>query len=154
MRRNIKLFGKFQCYDMMMRGIDKLFWPYVSLALYNELGKLCLGCEGIVCGETLEMYVAVANFVHDNCPKLPKEDVLIVAADKFLTTVNVQKDMGFSNAMRLIDRYHLTDSIILPNMFGEKYNVLQGHLIIRWSRPRLCPNLKRLWYWREPNSMP
>ena len=90
MRRNLELFGSFLCFDMMMRGINTLFWPYVGIALMDEFGKLCLGCEGIVFEETSEMYQFVVSFIMKHCPGLLMDDVRFVAADRFLN----QKRLG------------------------------------------------------------
>ena len=75
MRRNLELFRQYICLDMMMRGINTLLWPYVAIALMDEFGELCIGCEGIVCGEILDMYRFVVEFVRKNCPKLIFEDI-------------------------------------------------------------------------------
>ena len=105
-RCNLELFGSFLCFDMMMRGINTLFWPYVGIALMDEFGELCLGCEGIVFGETSEMYQFVVSFIMKHCPVLLMDDVRFVAADQFLNQAEVRK-LGFKNSMFIIDHYHL-----------------------------------------------
>ncbi|KAL7533759.1 hypothetical protein ACHAXR_009974 [Thalassiosira sp. AJA248-18] len=54
MWRNLELYGWYLCFDMMKRGINTLLWPYVAVTMTDDLNELCLGCEGIVCGERLE----------------------------------------------------------------------------------------------------
>ena len=90
---------------MMMRGIITLLWPYVTVALMYELGKMCLGCEGIVCGETKEMYRFVVNFIRKKCPALNLKDVKIVSANNLLDQEDFVK-FGFTNAVYVIDRWH------------------------------------------------
>ena len=41
---------------MMKRGINTILWPHVAVSMYNELRKICVGCEGIVSGEKKETY--------------------------------------------------------------------------------------------------
>ncbi len=72
---------------MMMHGINSLLWPYFGITLMDEFGKLCLGCEKIVCGETNKMYQFVVNFMKKNCPGLSFDDVKLVAANKCIDRV-------------------------------------------------------------------
>ena len=37
--------------DTMMRGINKWLWPYMAIAMYNELNKVCIACEAIMLAE-------------------------------------------------------------------------------------------------------
>ncbi len=71
---NLELFGSYICLYIMMKGLHKLLWLYVAVALIDEFNKLCIGAEGIRCGETVEMYC----FVVENCPNLSFEDVSVV----------------------------------------------------------------------------
>ena len=85
MRRNLELFGSYMCFDMMMRGINTLLFPYAAITLMDEFGELCLGCEGMVCGETYEMYSFIVQFVARECPGMPLSKVKIVSADGFFS---------------------------------------------------------------------
>ena len=128
MRRNIELFGSYMSFDMMMRGINTLLWPYVALSLMDEFGELCIGCEGIVCGEHEEMYSFMIQFIAKSCPGRSLAEVQIVSADRFFTPKFV-RDLGFINAVYIIDRWHLTSSG-LDDIFGKQgADYLRGHLI-------------------------
>jgi hypothetical protein len=83
MRRNFELFGDFVGLDMMKRGINTLLWPYFSLAMYDEMKKVCIGCEGILCGEREDMYQFACNFMKAHSPGRSLSDVRAVAADGF-----------------------------------------------------------------------
>ncbi len=48
MRRNFELFGLYISLDFMKRALNSLLWPYVSVAMYNELRQICVGFEGIL----------------------------------------------------------------------------------------------------------
>ena len=48
MRKNFELYGDYIAFDMMKRGINTLLWPYVAVTMYNEMKKLCIGCEGML----------------------------------------------------------------------------------------------------------
>ena len=43
MRYNFELFGDFVCLDMIKCGINTLLWPYLALALIDELNHMCIG---------------------------------------------------------------------------------------------------------------
>ena len=128
MRRDFELFGDFISLDMMKRGINKLLWPYVGVAMYDEMRKLCVACEGVVCGERSDMYRFVAEFLAESSPLRKLEDVKIVAGDAFFSQELVTS-LGFLNAILVLDRWHLLDSG-LEKMFGKTgYEMLKGHVV-------------------------
>ncbi len=128
MRRNFELFGDFVGLDMMKRGINTLLWPYFSLAMYDEMKKVCIGCEGILCGEREDMYQFACNFMKSHCPGRSLSDVGAVAADGFFDQDLVQK-LGFVNAHFILDQWHLLDSGLVK-IFGKSgYELLQGYLV-------------------------
>ncbi len=49
MWRKFKLFGSYISLDVMKRALNSLQWPYIPVAMYNELRQICDGCEGILC---------------------------------------------------------------------------------------------------------
>jgi len=84
MRRNFELFGDFIGMDMMKRGINTLLWPYFLVTMYNEMSKICIACEGILCGEREDMYQFACDFLGAASPKRPLSEVKVVAGDGFL----------------------------------------------------------------------
>ena len=48
MRWTHELFDEYMCPDMMARVINKLAWPYTGIALYDEMGHVCVCLEGFV----------------------------------------------------------------------------------------------------------
>ena len=71
MRHNFELFQDFIGLDMMKRGINTLLWPYFLMAMYDEMKKVCIRCEGILCGEQEDMYQFACNFMAENAPGRP-----------------------------------------------------------------------------------
>ena len=63
MRDNFERFGAYISLDMMKRAIDKWLWTYMPVAMYNELKKMCIGCEGILCGERADAYEFMCTFL-------------------------------------------------------------------------------------------
>ena len=128
MRRNFELFGGYICLDMMMRGINTLSWPYVAAAMYDDDDKLVIGCEGILCGETVDMYRCLSTFLSDFSPRRSLADVEVVSGDGFFDQKMVC-DLGFTNAKFIMDQYHLIDSG-LSRKFGKSgSDLLKGHLL-------------------------
>jgi len=84
MRDNFERFGGFLSMDVMLRPINEMEWPYMSISMYNELNSVCVACEGIVCGERVEAYKAMVDFVLDNNKKRTRNDINVVAADGVL----------------------------------------------------------------------
>eukprot|EP00956_Cyclotella_meneghiniana_P039965 scaffold183952_cov43-Cyclotella_meneghiniana.AAC.1 len=83
MRDNFERFGRYSALDMMKRGINTILWPYVAVSMYNELRKICMGCEGIVSGEKKQTYKFVSVFLGKYTPGRPLSEVSIVAGDEF-----------------------------------------------------------------------
>ncbi len=84
MRQNFELFGSYICLDFMKRALNSLLWPYVSVTMYNELRKICVGCEGILLGEKLPMYKFLCRFLQQSTPGQPFDSVNVVSGDGFL----------------------------------------------------------------------
>ena len=66
MRGNFERFEGYISMNAMMRPINDIKWPYISISMFNELNSACVACEGIVCGERVEAYNAMLQFVLDN----------------------------------------------------------------------------------------
>ena len=58
MRNNFELFGSYISVDAMKRDINILLWPYMAVTMLNEMGNVCVGCEGIMLSEREEAYKA------------------------------------------------------------------------------------------------
>ena len=112
MRDNFERFGGYISMDAMMRPINDMKWPYVSISMFNELNSVCVACEGIVCGERVEAYNAMLQFVLDNTNKRSRHDIHVVAADGILNQEKVTNTLGLPNAVYLADVYHLLDSVL------------------------------------------
>jgi len=127
MRDNFERFGGFICLDVMKRGINKLLWPYLAVAMYNDLEQVCVGCEAIVCAERKEAYDFVVKFMCRNSPGRPTEDVYVVAGDGFFNQKMIES-FGLPNAHFVADYYHLFDTV-LPDRFGQTiYDKLEPFL--------------------------
>ena len=55
--------------DAMTRPINDMKWPYVSISMFNELNSVCVACEGIVCGERVQVYNEMLTIVLENTNK-------------------------------------------------------------------------------------
>ena len=129
MRDNMERFGSFLGIDAMKRGINSLLWPYVLIALYNELEQVCLGAEGIVVTEREEAYQAIICFALKNAPKLTPDKVYVVTADGFCDQKMVTEVFCLPNACYMADRWHLKNSI-LPKIFRvNTYDAISGYLL-------------------------
>ena len=117
MRDNFEQFGGFISMDAMKRNLTNLDWPYMSISMYNELSSVCLACEGIVCGERVDAYSAMVQFVIQNNNKRKKEDINVVATDGILDQDKVTHMLRLPNAIYMADVFHLLDSI-LPKKLG------------------------------------
>ena len=91
MRRTFELFGDFIGLDRMKRGINTLLWPYFSVTMYDKMSKICIACEGILCGEQEDMYQFACDFLGAASPKRPLYEVKVVAGDGFFDQDLVRK---------------------------------------------------------------
>ena len=85
--------------NTMKRHLTSLDWPCMSIFMYNELNSACLACEGIVCGEGVEAYNAIVQFVLEHNKKRTNLDIDVVAADKILNQEKVTNRLGLPNAI-------------------------------------------------------
>lgn len=127
MRRNFELFGGYISLDMMKRGLNTLLWPYCAVVMYDEHMKICVGCEGILCGEREDMYKFIAQFLSQFAPGRPLSDVNIVAGDGFFDQEMIF-EMGFVNAQFITDQWHFLESGLCKKFGKRAYELLQQHL--------------------------
>ena len=111
MRDNFERFGAFICLDMMKRGINKLLWPYVSVAMYNDLEEICIGCKGIMTAERIDRYLFALNFMYKQTTAQQKEDVKVVAGDSIFDK-SITETFGLPNAKFMIDNWHYFTKIL------------------------------------------
>ena len=97
MRRNFELFEDFIGVDIMKRGINTLFWPYCSVAMYDKMKKVCIECEGTLCDEREVMYQFACHFMAENAPSKPLSEVIAAVIDSFFDQELVKK-LGFVDA--------------------------------------------------------
>ena len=128
MRKNFELFGGYICLDMMKRGINKLLWPYTAVAMYDEERRVCLACEGFLCGERFDMYQFACQFLSDNSPNRTLSQVHLVAGDGFFDQNMIVK-FGFVNAKYVSDRWHLLESGLLKKFGKSCHDLLRSHLM-------------------------
>ena len=127
MRRNYELYGDYLCFDMMMRVITTLAWPYTSVALHDEHHKICLALEGFACGEKLDLYAAKIKFLERHAPRRSLDSISIVSADGIMDQSSMET-IGLPNAHFIADRWHLVDSG-LEKLFGKMtHNLIKEHL--------------------------
>ena len=113
MRENFKRFGPFISLDAMKRAINKLLWPYFAVAMINNLNKICIGCEALLCAERDEAYEFLVRSLITMSNGWTKQEVYAVAGDGFITPALLKK-WDFPNAQYISDYWHLFNHI-LPN---------------------------------------
>ena len=134
MRRNFELFGDYISLDMMKRALNILLWPYTAVCMYDDARKLCLGCEGVLCGERMDMYEFMCQFLGKSSPGRPLSEVKIVSGDGFFDTETIRR-LGFTNANFILDQWHFINSG-LEKMFGPKgYELLKPYLLAMIHAP-------------------
>ena len=117
MRANFEIFGSFISLGTTKRAINKWIWLYMSARLYSEHRKMCLACEGIVCGERHDVYKFLCQFLINNSPGQLPTEVILVAGGGFFNQEMV-KCFGFFIAKYLMDWFHLFNTG-LTDTFGE-----------------------------------
>ena len=120
MRDNFERFGSMISIDATKREINTFNWPYISICMYNEMEKLCIGCEGIVCSERVEAYKALIKFCTNNSPKISRDQIYALCSDGFVTQEIVRNVFDLPNAHFILDQWHLYDSI-LKKRFTQLY---------------------------------
>ena len=109
MRKNFELYGGFFSVDTMNRDINILLWPYMATTMHNDMGQVCVGCEGIIISEREEAYEAMLNFQAENSRR-KKTDVYGISADGFLSQ-DIIRRFGFTSATFVMDYWHLFNKV-------------------------------------------
>ncbi len=97
LRSNFERYGGYISLNTMKRDINKWLWPYMSIVMHNEHKIMCVGCEGIMCGERVDGYKFMCNFLIKNTPGRHPEEVHVFWGDGFFDQGMVN-DLGFQNA--------------------------------------------------------
>ena len=66
MRDNFEQFGGNINMGIILRPIDEMRWPYISISMSNEPNSVYVVCEGINCEEKVGTYNAMLQFMRDN----------------------------------------------------------------------------------------
>ena len=103
--------------DTMMRGIIVWLWPYMVIAMYNELNKVCIACEAIMLAERTLADTCLVNFLFKQAPGRSPDQVLVVSGDGFFSQAML-RDLGFPNERYLRGWYHLFNTG-LHDMIGK-----------------------------------
>lgn len=104
-----------------------LFWPYSSVCMYNEMNKVCVGCESIILGETKDSYKFMIDFMCESAPGRKRDEIDVVAGDGFFNQGMITDYFQLPNDQFLADHYHL-HKYVLKERFGDKYNLLKDDL--------------------------
>ena len=110
-------------------GLIDISWPYMSISMYNELNSVCLACEGIVCGERVDAYNAMLQFVLHHSNKWKREDIDVVVADGILDQENVTSNLGLPNANYMSDVCSIYWTQYYPQKIGiDCYKLIGDHI--------------------------
>ena len=74
--------------DTMKRGLNKWLWSYMAIVMYNNMDKVCIACESSMLVERNRAYEFLVNFLLQNAPGRPAEEVLVVSGDGYFTQKN------------------------------------------------------------------
>ena len=69
--------------DTVMREINTWLWPYIAIAMYNELNKVCIACEAIMLSERTLAYTFLVNFLFKQTPRRTPDQVSVVIGEGF-----------------------------------------------------------------------
>ena len=117
MRHNFELFGSYISVDAMKRDINYLLWPYMAVTMLNEMGNVCVGCEGIMLSEREEAYEAMLNFQINNTRRT-KDEVHGLSADGILNQEVIER-FGFSKTKYVSDYWHLFHAVSVTLFHGS-----------------------------------
>ena len=62
----------------MNRDTNVIEWPYISVTIYNELEKDCLGCKAIITTERREAYSIIIDFLENFTLRKRNDDYVVV----------------------------------------------------------------------------
>ena len=120
MINNLIRYGDIMHLDAQMRAFNKMCWPYIGIVLINNLKMICLCCEAIVIGETLDMYVWLIQTMATVVKQWNASKLRIIYGDGFVTK-SILHQLNITNTCILHgDSWHLIHKILpRPENFGS-----------------------------------
>ena len=109
MRSNLERYSSSICLDAMKRKTNVHLWPYMAIALVDELGRVCVGCEALCIQERHEAYQFVISSAFQMAPNVSPQSIKSVFSDEFIT-LKLLDTVGLGHAKLFFDHYHLKDN--------------------------------------------
>jgi hypothetical protein len=110
MRANAELFGSSISFDMCLREINEVNWPYSAITARNEFNGVSVLLESIVVEESEEAYSWISNTLFDMCPQRSPSNYFCVSGDGFFSLEMIRR-MGFTHASFIMDSWHLRQAV-------------------------------------------
>ncbi len=80
--------------------------------MYNELERVCIGCEAILTSERSELHKAIINFTLDYSPLRTRDQIYVVVADGATNQLTLVDTLYLPNIKYMADQWHLFDNIL------------------------------------------
>ena len=108
MRRDFELFGDVLFVDCLGRHLNNKGWPVNTLAMLDGEKRVCLPCEGLTIGESVEGYAWLIKSTVDMAPKRQLSDIKVIYADGILAGETILRQLGIEDTCHLVlDHHHL-----------------------------------------------
>jgi hypothetical protein len=121
MRRDFELFGDILFVDCLGRNLNTKGWPINTVAMLDGERKVCIPCEAITIGESVDAYAWIIKSAVEMTPKRKLSDIKIIFGDGILARETLLTDLGIANSCKLLlDHHHLISDEIgaWPKEFG------------------------------------
>ena len=135
MKWNLLRYGDILFIDAQMRAFNKIGWPYSGLALRNSENKVCLGCEGILSGETTAFYTWMIETLAILEKRWSVTNIRMIFADGTITNTLLVNLKIQDTCVLHGDFFHLYKEVWpkKENFGSTVYSLIKGYLKIMLS---------------------
>jgi hypothetical protein len=121
MRRDFELFGDVLFVDCLGRSINEKGWPINTIAMLDGDKKVCLPCEGLTIGESVDSYAWLIKSAVSMAPGRRLEDIRVIYSDGINGGETLLDKLGIRDSCKIVlDHHHLLSEKLgaWPKEFG------------------------------------
>ena len=102
MRRDFELFGDLLFVDRLGRPLNDKGWPSITIAMLDDLKKLCIAAEGFTIREQVEAYAWFLRMIVEMAPKRTLADIKRIFADGILAGETLLGMLGIVDSCNIV----------------------------------------------------
>ena len=126
MRSNFERFSSFVCLNAMKRTTNVHMWPYIAIAVMDDMKRTSVVCESFMVEKRHESYVFILQSIFMMAPRVSKHSVKVIFGDEFISQEILSK-AGMETTKLFNDHFHLKQNIEMK--LGGSYDSVYQDIV-------------------------